>query len=206
MNGQEILDTRDLKRSHDLFRHMGELLSTQIHSYSHTGDHGGLRSADFKALRFDVDYVPKVFVEESQALLEQIDAPVHEWTLTHGDFGSHNILADGRKLTVIDWEWAEWGHPLVDIAWACWNTKLHYPKIADGLNHTFIRAYQARRPISCTSEHIKAYSLYKLWTILQKVKHADRQTQMKWVNRLEWTLHTDILRFNQNGYIIRFSG
>lgn len=193
MNGQAVLDTGDLKRSTDLFRDMGKLLSTHIHSYSYTGDHGGLRSADFKTLRFDLDYVPKVLIEKSQVLLRKIEAPVHEWTLTHGDYGAHNILANGGNLTVIDWEWAEWSHPFVDIAWTCWNTKLHYPKIADGLNRTFIQAYQTHRPISRTSEQIQVYSLYKLWTILQKIQHADRETQMKWINRLEWTLHTDIL-------------
>ena len=113
--------------------------------------------------------------------------------LTHGDYGSHNILfAEHDNITVIDWEWVEWFHPLVDIAWTCWNTKLHYPNVADRLNQTFISAYQTIRPITCTNDEIKTYSLYKLWSILKKVQNSGEETREKWVSRLEWTLNPDL--------------
>jgi hygromycin-B 4-O-kinase len=45
--------------------------------------------------------------------------------LVHGDFGSNNVLTDGRRITgVIDWSEASIGDPLYDIAniffWSTW--------------------------------------------------------------------------------------
>ncbi|GGH77851.1 phosphotransferase family protein [Pullulanibacillus pueri] len=192
-NGQAILDTGHFKSSIELFHDMGKLLATAIHSHPYSGEQQGLRVADFKRIRFDLNYVPETLMKQSKALLEERGAQEHPWTLTHGDFGSHNVLADGHHLTAIDWEWAEWGPPLVDLAWTCWNTKLHYPSIADQLNQTFLQAYQAERDVHYTPELMKVYSLYKLWIILNKVQSSDEETQQKWVKRLEWTLQTEII-------------
>ena len=48
-----------------------------------------------------------------------------ERKLVHGDFGSNNVLADGRQITaVIDWDNALYGDPLYDVAgayfWSTW--------------------------------------------------------------------------------------
>ena len=49
--------------------------------------------------------------------------------LVHGDFGFHNTLwrstpAGRVRLTgLLDWEWAGWGNPLVDLAWLWWTLK-----------------------------------------------------------------------------------
>jgi hygromycin-B 4-O-kinase len=45
--------------------------------------------------------------------------------LVHGDFGSNNLLTDGRQITaVLDWDSAKYGDPLLDIAtasfWSPW--------------------------------------------------------------------------------------
>ncbi|MDQ0192538.1 hypothetical protein J2T20_000877 [Paenibacillus wynnii] len=45
------------------------------------------------------------------------------------------------NLNVLDWEWAEWaewGHPLNDVGWVVWFTKLHYPQLAPVLNNAFV--------------------------------------------------------------------
>ena len=192
MNGQAILDTGDHKRSINLFRGMGVRLA-DIHSHSYSGNPSGLRFADFEMLLYDLSFVPKELVKKSERLLQHLDRNKREWTLTHGDFGSHNILTDEECLTVIDWEWAEWGHPLIDLAWTCWNTKLHYTAIADELNQIFLNAYKAQREVVYSPELIKTYSLYKLWMILYRVQHADEETQQKWINRLEWTFENEII-------------
>jgi aminoglycoside phosphotransferase (APT) family kinase protein len=42
----------------------------------------------------------------------------HDLVLVHGDFRIGNLLVDTTGLTsVIDWEFAHWGHPLEDLAW-----------------------------------------------------------------------------------------
>src|SRR5262249_49495018 len=35
--------------------------------------------------------------------------------LTHGDAGLHNLLWDRRITALLDWEWAGWGQPLLDL-------------------------------------------------------------------------------------------
>ena len=48
-----------------------------------------------------------------------------ERKLVHGDFGSNNVLTDGKKITgVLDWDCALYGDPLFDVAgsffWSPW--------------------------------------------------------------------------------------
>jgi hygromycin-B 4-O-kinase len=58
-------------------------------------------------------------------LLSLADQCPETRALVHGDFGSNNVLADGKKITaVIDWSEALFGDPLYDIAniffWRTW--------------------------------------------------------------------------------------
>jgi len=189
VNGQAILDTGDIERSEALFRRMGVRLAKDIHVRRYDGEARGLRIARPEAYPFYAPFLPEWAVEASRSFLACIDTAQKDWVFTHGDFGAHNVLDhnDGG-LAVIDWEWAEWFHPLADVAWTCWNTKLHYPQIADRLNRAFLAAYQSVRPINATSDLIKTYSLYKIWTVLDKIRDADADVQEKWVQRLIWTL------------------
>ena len=49
--------------------------------------------------------------------------------LVHGDFGFHNTLwqtAPGGRVRLsglVDWEWAGWGNPLIDLAWLWWTLR-----------------------------------------------------------------------------------
>ncbi|HET7578033.1 MAG TPA: aminoglycoside phosphotransferase family protein [Bacillales bacterium] len=193
-NGQSLLDAGDLQPAEDLFKGMGELLAQHIHSHRFDGHRRNLRLGNVNPLQADLDFVPRDLLTKSEAILNKINTHPGEWVLTHGDFGSHNILVgDKSQLIVIDWEWAEWFHPLVDLAWTCWNTRMHYPDLAERLNQTFLEAYQSKKSISLTPELLKAYSLYKLRNILLKMKNADHATQEKWIHRLEWTLTHEIL-------------
>lgn len=195
MNGQAILDMGNINTSNTLFHRMGISLAQKIHCYKYDKQNNMIRSGG--VVDFHLDFVPEEYINKSRAYLENIHARRSEWVLTHGDYGSHNILFEKEgHFTVIDWEWAEWCHPIADIAWTCWNTKLHYPNIADELNQTFINAYQSVKPIICTDNDIKTYSLYKLWNILKKVQNAGEETHKKWVKRLEWTLNPDLKFIN----------
>ncbi|MGV3488914.1 MAG: phosphotransferase family protein [Tuberibacillus sp.] len=194
-NGQSILDTDELELAHALFHRMGLVLAQNIHTHPYTNANTWLRTGQSSwHNQSDLGFIPKEVADKLHGYLNKVDIDPTKWVLTHGDYGSHNILIDhNRHLTVIDWEWSEWFHPLADIAWSCWNTRLHYPNIADGLNQTFIKAYQSIRSIPVTEEKIKIYALYKLWNILLRVKSADPDTQQKWIARLKWTFETEIL-------------
>lgn len=193
-NGQAVLDTGDVHRSENLFKEMGRCLADGVHARLYEGNRQNLRLGNLYGSSDSLDFAPRALLMGCHEVLDRLDAPLEEWVLTHGDFGAHNVLVkSGRPLTVIDWEWAEWFHPLVDLAWVCWNTKLHYPAIADRLNHAFLQSYQSRKPINFEADTLKAFALYKLRNILFRMQNADRQTQEKWIHRLEWTLNSEIL-------------
>lgn len=193
-NGQSLLDAGDLQPAETLYKDMGRLLAHHINAHRFDGNRRNLRLGHVNPLQADLDFVPGDLLTETAFILKKINTHPGEWVLTHGDFGSHNILvSENGRLTVIDWEWAEWFDPLVDLAWTCWNTKLHYPDLADRLNQAFLEAYQSVKSISLTPELLKAYSLYKLRNILLKMNNADQATQEKWRHRLEWTLTHEIL-------------
>jgi aminoglycoside phosphotransferase len=192
-NGQSILDTGDMAKAEAVFKNMGLVLANLIHSHAYTD--GSLKLRKAKVLEpASLDFVPQPLVEKSRTFFPLLSTDMNEWVLSHGDYGSHNILFDSDgKITVIDWEWTEWFHPLVDIAWTLWNTKLHYPHMADRLNQAFLKAYQSVRPLAYTEPLIKAYVLYKIWHLLNRLHHADAAVQNNWVSRLDWTLRTNIL-------------
>lgn len=64
--------------------------------------------------------IPKGFLKEKEErLLARIintKWPLGIKTLTHNDFRSSNLLHDGERFWVIDWEQAAIGHPFSDIA------------------------------------------------------------------------------------------
>ncbi len=70
-----------------------------------------------------------VSIDEIKRLLERLLQLVEHCpeirALIHGDFGSNNVLTDGRRITgVIDWSEASIGDPLYDLAnvffWRTW--------------------------------------------------------------------------------------
>ena len=67
------------------------------------------------------------------------------WTVTHHDLSPENLLRDGEKLLLIDWEYACLAHPGFDLA-CVENLVLSDP---DAIN-LFYRLYreQSGRPIS----------------------------------------------------------
>jgi len=195
MNGQAILDAGNMERANSLFYKMGERLARDIHFY-HFKDHKTpLRQGGWTFFP-KIPFVSQDLINKSRPYMDVINDNPAEWVLTHGDYGAHNILFhSGDQLKVIDWEWSEWFHPLVDIAWTCWNTKLHYADIADPLNQTFIRAYKSVNPLpSITDEEIKAYALYKIWNILKRIPYDDKATIEKWSTRMQWTFSAKIIQ------------
>jgi len=66
-----------------------------------------------------------LFADALAAFVVLADACPEVRRLYHGDFGSNNVLTDGRRVTgVLDWEGAGYSDPLVDVAyvrfWRTW--------------------------------------------------------------------------------------
>ncbi|MGO4276850.1 hypothetical protein AB4Z22_44665, partial [Paenibacillus sp. TAF58] len=107
------------------------------------------------------------------------------------------ILIDAENnINVLDWEWAEWGNALNDVAWVCWFTKLHYSEIAHILNRSFIDEYLSYSPITISPKQLHICSVYKVWNVIYRVRHASTEVQAEWVRRLDWTLNIDFSTYN----------
>ncbi|MEK3687901.1 phosphotransferase family protein [Paenibacillus sp. FSL R10-2736] len=195
VSAQSVLDAGDWARAEQIYSRMGQLLASQIHSQPYQLLEQGLRLSNRSALSQMIkrlEFVPGPLSRDSLQLLSAADAQDQPWVLTHGDYGVHNILCEPEgTLHVLDWEWAEWGGPLNDVAWVCWFTKLHYPGQAQKLNAAFIRGYLSGNPLSFTPQQLKASSLYKVWNVLHRLRIAPKEVQREWVRRLEWTLNED---------------
>lgn len=195
-NGQSIVDHNDLERTRVLYKKLAASLANGIHSRKYVNDAYGIRTSNMNELNINLGFVPELLAERSMDILKKINDSRAEWVLTHGDYGMHNVLLnDDDHLTVLDWEWAEWGNPLSDVSWVCWFTHLHYPEYAKSLNPLFIEEYQLYREIAYSPDELKAYALYKVWKVLNKLDQSPMEVQQEWVRRLEWTLNTDIFHF-----------
>lgn len=73
-------------------------------------------------LRRDLDALPTAHpaLEWGLRWLERQAPPRGDIVLCHGDFRTGNYLVDARGVTgILDWEFAGWGDPLLDIGWFC---------------------------------------------------------------------------------------
>jgi len=195
-NGQSFVDHNDLERTRVLYKRMAATLANSIHSRKYVNDSCGIRTSNLNELNYNLAFVPEVLADQSMDILKRVNDRPADWVLTHGDFGMHNVLLNADdQLTVLDWEWAEWGNPLSDVSWVCWFTHLHYPEYAKSLNPLFIEEYLFYSQTNFSPDALKAYCLYKVWKVLNKLDQSPVDVQREWVRRLEWTLKTDIFHF-----------
>ncbi|MEK4046110.1 phosphotransferase [Paenibacillus sp. FSL H8-0048] len=194
-NAQSVLDARDWSRAERIYSRMGQLLAAQIHSRPYQPQETEIRLSNRSALSQVIqklEFVPAALGRQSLHFLSAAEAGELPWVLTHGDYGVHNLLCEPDDLLhVLDWEWAEWGSPLNDVAWVCWFTKHHYPVQSMLLNTAFLQGYLSVNPLSFTPQQMKAASLYRVWNILHRLQIAPKEVQREWVRRLEWTLDED---------------
>ncbi|MCP8970853.1 phosphotransferase family protein [Ectobacillus ponti] len=184
-NGQSLLDSGSPDVS-ALYESLGRTLAAHVHRHDYRPE-SEIRTGTLP--QTDLPFVPEDLAVQSEEWLKRL--PRGLTALTHGDYGPHNVLYTPEGLTVLDWEWAEWNHPLFDLAWTCWFTKLHYPEQADEWNRRFLNAYLHVRPLPFSSEQLQSCCVYKVWQVLHKIQHAP-QAQAEWVRRLRWTLDTRI--------------
>jgi aminoglycoside phosphotransferase len=195
VHGQSVLDSGDLGKSKALYSALGQYLAVHIHSICFDSNKKGIRKSNAEQLKIsklDAKFIPAELVRQSNIILSGMDVTERKWVLTHGDYGPHNILIEAdHRLNILDWEWAEWGNPLNDVAWVVWFTKLHYSGFAHILNKVFIDEYLSCNPIIISSQQLKACSIYKVWNILFRIRNSSTDVQVEWIRRLEWTLHID---------------
>ncbi|NCC31417.1 MAG: hypothetical protein EOM24_05240, partial [Chloroflexia bacterium] len=63
--------------------------------------------------------------------------------LIHGDAGLHNLLWGARGLSLLDWEWAGWADPRLDLAWVDWT--IRFRQLPRVLWEVFLERYSMTR-------------------------------------------------------------
>jgi aminoglycoside phosphotransferase (APT) family kinase protein len=106
--------------------------------------------------------------------------------LVHGDAGIHNLLWDGRITALLDWEWAGWGDPLVDLAWVWWT--MRWRDLPGRLWPVFLAGYAAERPaLVAEPAMLRALALGQISGILVRA-HGQAGGWAEWLRRARWTL------------------
>ncbi len=76
--------------------------------------------------------------------------------IVHGDFGPQNMLLSehgDHVLGVLDWEWAHYGDPVEDLAWAEWIVRMHHQGSEESLPALF-EGYGERPPWPARHAHM----------------------------------------------------
>jgi aminoglycoside phosphotransferase (APT) family kinase protein len=120
--------------------------------------------------------------------------------LAHGDPGLHNLLWDGHIRALLDWEWAGWGQPLLDLAWVYWT--IRWRGLPDQLWHAFLRAYGPGPALAGASMPgaLRALVLGQIASILARSKDAPAAWD-EWLRRAHWTLALDIPEIREEIYL-----
>jgi len=190
INGQKYLDNGDINRSKEIYKQLGFILSKKIHSIKHIGGHSNIPFIELGNYNLNnLEFLTKEIKQKIKHILKI--KTEDEITLVHGDFGSHNTILSDDFMRIIDWEWAGWGKPELDIAWIIWFLHLHYPNYCNELSKIFIDEYLSHKNIEINKNVIKKYSLYKVINILLKAIELDEKIKTEWIRRLEWTLDYD---------------
>jgi aminoglycoside phosphotransferase (APT) family kinase protein len=149
----------------------------------------------------------------------ELQAPApREILLTHRDFRTGNYMVDGRGLTaVLDWEFAAWGDPMVDIGWfcaRCWRfgrDDLEAGGIGDRAG--FYRAYESASGRPVDDDRVRYWEIvaHLRWAaiaLLQGWRHAsgaEPSLALALTGRIADELEYDVLRLTPPGKWARAS-
>lgn len=106
--------------------------------------------------------------------------------LVHGDAGVHNLLWHAGALALVDWEWAGWGCPLLDLAWIAWT--LAWRRAPAALWQIVLAAYGDGPASSgdCSPGALRALALGQMAAILHRVQDVP-EARAEWLRRVRWT-------------------
>ena len=126
-------------------------------NYLSTARHGGSRM---------LAELPRF--EAMNAALEQVVGPIQP-VLCHNDLLAANFLDDGRRVWLLDWEYAGWGSPLFDLANLATNNELPPAQEAALLEGYFDR--RADDPLWRRFRAMQCASLLRetLWSVVQEL-------------------------------------
>jgi thiamine kinase-like enzyme len=132
----------------------------------------------FQAIRTYAESAARLRADEPDDLEPMLDdarrlarriAPFRP-VLCHNDLMTANLIDDGRRLWVVDWEYAGVGHPLFDLANASANATF-----SDDQDQALLAAYRTRGPVDprdlAELRIFKAVSFLRdaLWAVIQTV-------------------------------------
>lgn len=107
--------------------------------------------------------------------------------LVHGDAGLHNTLWWNSQLSaLLDWEWAGWGPPLLDIAWVSWT--LRFRDAPAAARDALLRGYGNLPPAAAGWERALVFGQIAA-LLLRSQRSADATAE--WTRRLRWTIESD---------------
>jgi aminoglycoside phosphotransferase (APT) family kinase protein len=114
--------------------------------------------------------------------------------LVHGDAGIHNLLWEGRITALLDWEWAGWGDPLIDLAWVWWT--MRWRDLPSRLWAVFLAGYAADRRAQIAAEPavLRALALGQIAGILARAQ-GQPGAWAEWLRRARWTLELEVGQF-----------
>jgi len=110
--------------------------------------------------------------------------------LVHGDAGIHNLLWDGRITALLDWEWAGWGEPLIDLAWVWWT--MRWRSLPGRMWPMFLAGYAAEHtPPAAEPATLHTLALGQIAGILVRAQ-GQVGAWDEWLRRANWTLRLEI--------------
>jgi aminoglycoside phosphotransferase (APT) family kinase protein len=172
-----------------LYHELGQLLSALHRSPIATIDPALLLAERARQL---LDMLPALPIEAElrTPLAASLKHPIwrsRRMSLVHGDAGLHNVLCDGHITALLDWEWAGYGPPLLDLAWLYWT--MRWRKLAPADWESFLAGYGRGPALASASspEVLRALALGQIAGILARVQEQPDAWQ-EWLLRLRWTL------------------
>jgi aminoglycoside phosphotransferase (APT) family kinase protein len=143
-------------------------------------------------MRHALARLPALEIESdlSAALREALEHPIwhaQPHALTHGDAGLHNLLWDGRIAALLDWEWAGWGTPLLDLAWLYWT--IEWRGLPPEIWQRLVAGYGVGPALAngAASDELRALALGQIASILMRSQGQPAAWE-EWRRRLRWTI------------------
>ena len=133
----------------------------------------------------------RLFLDDVQDLLfrrvPHVDS--RTYTFCHGDFSCHQILKDGDRWSVVDFDGCLRGDPLFEVAKLMASLKYNVPLFRDGFRDPTQRM-EDRLEEACES-YVRGYE--------EQAQESVNQTRILWY-RIAWEIHHLVRRFKRDQF------